>query len=198
MFSISHYPLRCDVSPSLKDASNSVFFPPSNNLFHSNCHYRNNALTSKLCKHLECDVMHEVIVCAQVLNFMCCVSSMCACVFGRFLAVIAFTMLSSCNIFFCLPISQRIMAQITFQVNHSGTFPDVYITFEHQRGLKTFPLRYAQRAQTLKPPIPLLEPTSSRFAFSQWSVPTVQVRLVQPPHPLFWLWVLYKNSCLCV
>lgn len=27
---------------------------------------------------------------------------------------------------------QRTMAQITFQVNHSGTFPDVFITSEHQ------------------------------------------------------------------
>lgn len=61
------------------------------------------------------------------------------CVCGRFLAVIGFTKLSSCNIFLCLPISQRIMAQITFQVNHSDTFPYVYITCEYQRGAQNFP-----------------------------------------------------------
>lgn len=73
--------------------------------------------------------------CAGALFYM--LHLVCACVFGQFLAVIGFTMLSSCNVFFSLsPIwtaPQRTMAQITFQVNHSGTFPDVFITSEHQR-----------------------------------------------------------------
>lgn len=53
--------------------------PPSNNLLHSNCPPRKPALSSQPCKHLEHDVMHEVIFCAQVLRFMCCVSTVCAC-----------------------------------------------------------------------------------------------------------------------
>lgn len=60
---------------------------------------------------------------------------------------------------------------------------------------KAMPLRHVQRVQT-QTPILFLEPTSSRFALSRWSVQRIQVHLLHAPPA--WLLALCKNSLLCV
>lgn len=51
------------------------------------------------------------------------------------MAVIGFTMnvelIAAIFFFLCLSVSQMIMAKITFQVNHSGIFPDVRSDCNH-------------------------------------------------------------------